>query len=265
MRDGSALVTLGSIAVGRQNNLNLLRLVAAVGVVVSHTVIITQGREAMPGSMWLLGHVCVGAFFTISGYLISASWERASSALDFALARVLRIFPALLVCVFLTALVVGPVVSSLSPRAYLTNLETAGFVLGNLSLFWEVETLPGVFENHPVPDAQITFWTLKHEAIAYLGFLALGMAGVLKSRQGFTVFLVAFAVLWILVLRIQTVAPETLPRSIASFCSLSIYFVLGMIAYRARDRLYLTGFLCWPLLAATLGAWGRPSSTSSCP
>ena len=238
VRDGPALVTLGSIAVGRQNSLNLLRLLAAVGVVASHTVIITQGRDAMPGSMWLLGHVCVGAFFTISGYLISASWDRASSAMDFALARVLRIFPALLVCILLTAFVVGPAVSSLGLRAYLTTPQTAGFVLGNLSLFWEVETLPGVFEDHPVPDAQITFWTLKHELIAYLGVLALGMAGVLKSRQGFAVFLVAFAVLWFLTLRIQTVAPEALPRSIASFRSLSIYFVLGMIAYRSRDRLY---------------------------
>lgn len=258
VRPALAPATLGSIAVGRRNNLNLLRFSAAMGVMASHTVLVTQGRDAMPGSMWLLGHVCVGAFFTISGYLVSGSWERAASAGDFVLARVLRVFPALIVCVLLTAFVLGPTVTSLDLRTYLAAPGTAAFVLGNLSLFWEVETLPGVFEGHPVSDAQITFWTLKHELVAYLGILALGLAGVLRSGRRFSAFLAAFVVLWLLALHVQTVAPQALPGPIASFRSLSIYFVLGMVAHRVRGHLYLTGFLCWPLAAATLLAWWTP-------
>lgn len=78
---------------GRHNNFDLLRLIAAVQVATSHTLahffdMHSAMLEAIPG---------VPVFFVISGYLVSKSYER-SSLSSYAVNRALRIFPGLWVC-----------------------------------------------------------------------------------------------------------------------------------------------------------------------
>ncbi len=84
-----------------ENNFDLLRLLAASQVMLAHGVLhLLPGRpvwwpvlEAFPG---------VPAFFAISGFLISASYERSTSLRSYARNRVLRIFPGLWCCILLT-------------------------------------------------------------------------------------------------------------------------------------------------------------------
>ena len=88
----------------RVNNFDLLRIIAASQVVLGHTV----GHldidhpwgwslvEAFPG---------VPIFFGVSGFLISASYERSSSLVSYGRNRVLRIYPGLWLVVTLTAIV----------------------------------------------------------------------------------------------------------------------------------------------------------------
>lgn len=256
MRGGLPL--LGDLAVGRDNNLNLLRFAAALGVVVSHTVLISQGRDEMPRSMWLLGHICVGVFFVISGFLIPASFERAASARDYVLARVLRIMPALLVCVLATALVVGPAITELSTVEYFRDGGWAEFIVGNLSLIWEVEALPGVFSSNPFPDAQITFWTLKHEAGAYAIVLLIGVGGFLRDRIAYAMLLLGFGVVWGLVVREMDHDPEAMPLQLFQFVNLLGYFFLGMTAYLFRARLPLSVPVAVGLVAALWLLWWTP-------
>jgi peptidoglycan/LPS O-acetylase OafA/YrhL len=52
-------------------------------------------------------------FFTISGYLISESWDRVPNLARFFARRALRIFPALIVCTVLSIIVLGPLLTSL--------------------------------------------------------------------------------------------------------------------------------------------------------
>ncbi len=84
-----------------ENNFDLLRLLAASQVMLAHGVLhLLRSKpswwpllEAFPG---------VPAFFAISGFLISASYERSSSLASYARNRVLRIFPGLWCCILLT-------------------------------------------------------------------------------------------------------------------------------------------------------------------
>lgn len=77
-----------------QNNFDLIRLFAAIQVAVGHAVVFLNPRlqdyfgwwDYFPG---------VPIFFFISGFLVSASWERNSRLRVFALNRFLRIYPAL--------------------------------------------------------------------------------------------------------------------------------------------------------------------------
>jgi peptidoglycan/LPS O-acetylase OafA/YrhL len=62
--------------------------------------------------------MCVMVFFVISGWLITASWDRDPRPLQYLRNRVLRIFPALIAVVGVTTLVLGPAITTLSRSAY---------------------------------------------------------------------------------------------------------------------------------------------------
>lgn len=90
----------------RPNNFDLVRLLAAVQVVLYH------GMEHLKPSE-ILGHwiavfpKClpgVPIFFVISGFLISASFEKSESIIRYGVNRVLRIYPGLWVCFLFGAL-----------------------------------------------------------------------------------------------------------------------------------------------------------------
>ncbi|MDR0535928.1 MAG: acyltransferase [Puniceicoccales bacterium] len=93
------------------NNFDLVRLFAALQTVLEHGVFyILLCRHDWHGLPLPLRHLLdfhgVAIFFVISGYLVSASWERAGSVLAYARNRVLRIYPALWMCLLLSVIVV---------------------------------------------------------------------------------------------------------------------------------------------------------------
>ena len=89
------------------NNFDLLRLLAATEVIIDHYF---QHLHIPISSfslkiLYLLPGVPV--FFVISGYLISASYERNSNLLVYFKNRALRIFPGLWGCILVTILVIS--------------------------------------------------------------------------------------------------------------------------------------------------------------
>ncbi len=76
------------------NNFDLLRLLAALQVVVGHVAFGELGQYTTPLGIFLRFIPGVPVFFFISGFLISASWERLDNARDYVVNRSLRIFPA---------------------------------------------------------------------------------------------------------------------------------------------------------------------------
>ena len=86
------------------NNFDLLRIFAATQVVLAHGV--AHLGIAKPG-WWPIVDAFPGVpiFFAISGFLISASFERSSSLANYLRNRFLRIYPALWCCVLLTVVV----------------------------------------------------------------------------------------------------------------------------------------------------------------
>jgi peptidoglycan/LPS O-acetylase OafA/YrhL len=92
------------VAEFKVNNFDLLRILAATQVVLVHTVA-HLGLAPPPG--WSLVNAFPGVpiFFAISGFLISASFERTPSLAGYARNRILRIYPALWCVVLLTVAV----------------------------------------------------------------------------------------------------------------------------------------------------------------
>lgn len=82
----------------KKNNFDLIRLLAAMQVAIVHA----YEHLGLESGRWIIELVSVfpgvPIFFVISGFLISASWERSYSLSSYIQNRVLRIYPALWAC-----------------------------------------------------------------------------------------------------------------------------------------------------------------------
>ncbi|WP_104106110.1 acyltransferase [Nocardioides sp. 616] len=150
------------------NNLDFLRLVGAFAVIVGHSYHLLGSPGPVP---WLLGYsistLGVVIFFSISGYLITASWLRSRDPLSYLAARFLRIFPGLVVVIAVSALLIGPLVSTLPAGEYYGNDRMVSY-LYNIGLYLQYD-LPGVFADLPYPVAvNGSLWTLPAEFFCYL-------------------------------------------------------------------------------------------------
>ena len=163
---------LGDMLTPERNSFGVIRLVMALAVLVSHAVFLTTGRvELEPLYRWTgysLGQHGVQVFFILSGILVAQSLFKSGSVRDYAIARGLRVFPALIVCVLLTALVLGPMLSELPLWLYLRDTWTFTYIAKTISLSTGSAELPALFQDNIVPRAVNTsVWTLKYEVLCY--------------------------------------------------------------------------------------------------
>src|SRR4051812_6099312 len=89
--------SLADLAVGRANNFNLLRFLAATLVIVSHCCALAYGNNPEPillyfGFMETGGSLGVLIFFAISGFLVVQSFVSRGKLKNFFAARALRIY-----------------------------------------------------------------------------------------------------------------------------------------------------------------------------
>lgn len=233
-------MNLGQLARGRDNNLNLIRMIAATAVLVSHAFPIALGPGTAEPLEPLIGHslggIAVWLFFVISGFLISASFERSATAQDFWLARGLRIVPCLVVSTLIVALLLGPAVTSLPLRTYLAHPDTWTFLLRNLTLALPQYELPGVFRDNPYHAVVGSIWTLAHEVGCYVMVFLLGCLGGLRRRGAMAAALALYAAAW----AATTLGGIDLPTRVEQFRDLSFPFAVGIAFWIARAHIRLT-------------------------
>ncbi len=220
---------------GRDNNFDALRLAAAVSVVLTHAFLLGEDRLGPDPLMRLTGGQCtlgvagVFVFFTISGYLVTQSFEMTGRIAPFLAKRALRIYPGLAACVLLLAFVVGPAVSRLPLGAYFADSGSYRFVVANLSLNIDVHGLPAVnftgLGNGWVVDGPL--WSLPCEVLMYLMVAGLGGAGLVRGPV-----LAALFAAGIVATVLDTSSSDML---IGSAAWLLPFFAAGMALYKFRD------------------------------
>lgn len=250
---------LSDLAQGRDNNLNLIRILAAYAVLVSHSVALTTGQPQLEPLRRTLGmtpgDMAVDVFFIASGFLVTLSLLSRQSAIEFFWSRVLRIFPGLLVMLVITVFGIGLAVTQHSAASYLSDTQTYRYLLKCLTLVRDVEyVLPGVFEDTPLPRAvNGSLWTLPQEVKMYIVLLSLWLLAAMVSVRirvfGLAVLVGAIGaaaalVIWRLVD----------PSRVSHEARLFFFFFAGGSFAIVRARINLTGSVFWPLLLVLLAS-----------
>ena len=239
-------LTLAQLDVGRDNNFNLLRFVAASLVVLTHAFGLTghESTEPLLRSAGIsLGSLAVDIFFVVSGFLITKSWIRRDDPVRFFFARFMRIYPALWISVCACALVLGPLFTTLPLGDYFRHIGTFKFLVENSTLLISgtVDRLPVVFDALQSHSINAPLWTLPYELKLYIGLAILGMAGSLRSRTTVVVLALAsfigFCAAWLHLIEVSERATDTL-RFIYFFSSGAAFYLFG-----ERVR------IGWPFLA----------------
>lgn len=153
------------------NNLNLIRLFAALQVVYMHSIYYLNLWPGPPPLFRLLQSFNgVVIFFIISGFLVTDSYLKSTSIGEFAKKRMLRIYPALVVNILMIEMMIyltggfGHHVRLLRYAAFLAVfLTTASMDWGNYLFGGPYESY-GFFLNYPWG----VLWTLTAELSFYL-------------------------------------------------------------------------------------------------
>jgi peptidoglycan/LPS O-acetylase OafA/YrhL len=229
----SSGVVLGDRLGDRDNNFDVLRLLAAWAVLVSHSYALVGMREPLHQLDTSLGHVGVLIFFAVSGLLIRRSWELDPSPRDFWIKRGLRLLPGLAVVALVTAFVLGPLVTRVSLGTYFSAVETWIYPLRLVVLFPFGADLPGVFDESIYGNSvNGPLWSLPVEVFAYLLLFLMGVVGLLRSRAAVTALAVAglaWAAVWV-----------TVTSPAVGAVSVLAAFALAAATYDWRDRLVLS-------------------------
>lgn len=157
-------------SVNTRNNYDGLRLGAALVVLVFHAWPLAGWGHPPQVAGWRVYTLAVFVFFAVSGQLITRSWDRDSRARAYALKRAARILPALVTVVVITAMLLGPLFSTLTPAEYYMSANTWNYLLN--ILFVAQYPLPGVFETNPSQAVNGSLWSLGPEVLCY-GLVAL--------------------------------------------------------------------------------------------
>lgn len=188
-------VSLNEVVTKRENNLNMIKIMAAIMVIVGHSYAFAGGYEKYD---WLYvltdGHGDLGAFavyifFFYSGLLITQSIMRNSNTMFFWKRRIKRIYPAFALVTLSIVLVAAPFFTTLNPVEYYTNGETYQY-LWNL-VFLTQHNLPGVFVGNVYgTSVNGPIWTIRVEVFCYLLCFVYAKLGLLhKKRTGISVIL----------------------------------------------------------------------------
>ncbi|MGJ8605801.1 MAG: acyltransferase family protein [Marivita sp.] len=254
---GKPVVRLSDKIGGRDNHFDQIRLSMAILVVLGHSWYLAFGPEVQVPFAWLTIHgfhqYAVYLFFFISGLLVTESARRRETDLfGFTIARLFRIFPALMVCAVLTPmLLIG-----LGAWTDAGLVEGMTYALRLISLVAILFEAPGAFEGLPFPHAlNGSVWSLRHEVAAYalLGiFAATGM--FFRSRLVFWTYAAVVLFLASVGHLLADSAQGGFAFLLAEGRYVVVAFLFGVVAHRVAHLLPISGrvaCIVW-LLVVTL-------------
>ena len=225
-------MTLEDLSDSRENSITLLRLIAALAVIYSHSYAVVWAG----GTDWLTrmsgythaGGLAVDFFFLLSGFLVTKSILK-NGASHYVFSRILRVFPALWVYVLIATFILGPLLTTHTLFDYFADQQTYNYLM-HLGAGWATEWyLPGVFEQNRSHGINGSIWSVIIEIRMYLYLLLFYLFGVFKTRLRFnTVVGVLVVLVWSGTFDVPGISGSTDKHVALLFC-------IGSLLYVNRD------------------------------
>lgn len=236
------------------NGFDYMRLTLSILVVVVHSFQVSYGYAVYGGprfeTLWVPVSAIVPAFFALGGFLVASSLDNCRTLEGFLALRALRVLPALIAAVLISALVLGPLLTVLPLREYFGDKEFSRYflnIIGKINF-----PLPGVFEANPDPyGVNKSLWTIPVEVKCYILFSLFIMLGLFTRRR---LFLLATLVLTF-GMPIFDLIDGRFDRELdfVSARLLVTVFMAGVTLYLYRDRIPRdTTHLFFAMIAAVL-------------
>ena len=227
-----------AIREGHDNFFTPLRLAFASLVVLGHAYVIGLRDATMEPSVlyhYSFSYLAVNLFFIASGFLVTKSMVYRGDTPSFISARVLRIFPALIIHVLFVMLIIGPLATKAplaeffsDPSWYLQPIKVLTFLDTDM-------TMPRIFETNGEQLGSAPLWTLRFEVLAYIGTLAVFSLGMLRKKWMVLSQFVLPSLGWIIGVSFGLF--EHVPATIENLFRFGIAYGLGATIYAYRDRL----------------------------
>jgi len=252
----------------RDNNFDFIRLFLAVLVIFSHSYPLGTGSEvAEPFNVLTRhqvtgGHIAVDLFFVISGFLITASFERSTSIGSYLKKRFLRIYPGFIVAMSLAVLVVLP--ASGGHMDATSHIGRMADFMGQTLRLQEFR-YTGAFSNVPKPGPiNGSVWSIQYEFWCYIGVILLGVLGALRSNRTLIgIFLCSILASYLFAVFRWTPGGKWLGTIFGYppfWARLLPMYIVGVVAYKLRAHLLIrTSWImvaCGLLVAAAIMPYG---------
>ena len=187
----------------------------------------------------------VMGFFTLSGFLITASFERTKNVWVFLSHRLLRILPGFWVCLVITACVLAPLIFLLSGRSVsgfqFTGKESAvSYILNNFLLKvrqWSIKDLLNYASYQESLNGSL--WSLFPELQCYCFTVVAGILGLFNKNK---ILLLIFTITILVFFAINFNFSKSFgPTILILSPALKLYasYFVGSLLYLYRDQLTL--------------------------
>lgn len=246
---------LSEYAVGRDNNFTLLRFSAAMTVLFAHSIAVLglpPEREFFFNRIgFSLGEMGLDMLFVTSGFLVTASLVGRQDLIAYLWARILRVYPGLLVMLVLTVFLLAPALTSLPRAEYYASPLTWEYFRKCATLIGGVRySLPGVFDNVPLKgEFNGSLWTMPVEVRMYLYLAAIWVA--LAFMPAVRIKAMRFVLPISAVALLAMVLGPRLTGGVVNGANIRVFmFLYGSSLYLWRDKVPVGPWLLAGILAA---------------
>ena len=226
----------------RSSNINVLKFICAIAVIIGHQSYIYAGKEDVLSQLSHgqcgIGGIAVAVFFFLSGLYVSKSLDKSDSYISFLKKRCIRIFPQLWLTVLVTVLL-GLFITALSLKEYILDVRTYKYFINGLLI--PIHDLPGVFDDLPFKTVNGSLWSLPVEFAAYVCLVVIAKVSTLlfgNNKTGRRVLdLIAFGSVSAVLLSFYYL----LGGGRVAFIALRPFLIFfeGVIFYDLRNRIRL--------------------------
>ena len=246
----------------RPSGFDYMRIILALSVIGYHSVVTSYGwdeQQKIINSPWRpIFASILPMFFALSGFLVAGSLERSKLITTFLGLRVIRIMPALSAEVLITALMLGPLFTTVSLHEYFTSPVFYSYfwnIIGDIHFL-----LPGVFANNPMNNTiNGQLWTVPWELACYLLLTALALSGIFRNRNWLLFFMVGcYAAHFLKTIYKLFIYNPPYEGGAVHGHTLLMIFAAGLLIYRFRDKIMYSGKLCILCIIITVALLAIP-------